>query len=199
MTIEDLTELHNITHLKNLPSILKDGILSHDRMRRTAHESVAMQEIQDRRESVVLPNGRRLHSYANLYFYARNKMMSKIRGRHRELCVLRIDKSILHEETAIVADQNASSKYVRFSAGLAGLRRMDKETVFVEDWRHPGDQIAEWRHGSAMCAEVLLSDSVPPRYINGIYVSCDDTAQLVREKSPDLDVVVNGNLFFYVG
>jgi len=168
-------------------------------MKRIAHESVAMQEIQERRESVRLPNGRRLHSYANLYLYARNKTMSKIRARHRELCVLRIDKSILLEETAIVADQNASSKYVRFSPGLAGLRRIDKETVFAEDWRHPGDQIAEWRHGSAMCAEVLLPDAVPPRYINGLYVSCEDTAHLVRGEFPDMDVLVNGNLFFYVG
>jgi hypothetical protein len=199
MTIDDLIELHNITHIKNLPSILKDGILSHDQMKRTAHESVAMQEIQDRRAAVVLPNGRRLHSYANLYFYARNKMMSKIRARHRELCVLRIDKSILLLGTAIVADQNASSKYVRFSAGVAGLRRMDKETVFAADWRHPGDQIAEWRHGSAMCAEVLVPDVVPQNYIIGLYVSCDHTAQLVRAKFPDKDVLVDGNLFFQVG
>ena len=75
MTLNDLTELHNITHLKNLRSIFENGILSHERAKKVKHESVAMHEIQDRRADVVLPNNRKLHSYANVYVYARNKMM----------------------------------------------------------------------------------------------------------------------------
>src|ERR1700692_2987960 len=101
MTLRDLVELHYITPLKNLPSILEEGILSHERAKKVKHESVAMQEIQDRRADVVLPNNRKLHSYANVYFYARNKMMSKIRAQRRDLCVLRIAKEILHDPTAI--------------------------------------------------------------------------------------------------
>lgn len=196
MTLDDLTELHNITHLKNLPSILKYGILSHERAKKVKHESVAMQEIQERRADVVLPNNRKLHAYANLYIYARNKMMSKIRTSHRDLCVLRIDKQILHDTTAIVADQNASSKYARFSEVIAGLRRINKDSVFADSWLHPEDQIAEWRHGSATCAEVLILDSIPPKFITGLYVSCMESADEVRKNHVGLNVTVNGRLFF---
>jgi hypothetical protein len=198
MTINDLTELHNITHLKNLPSILEHGILSNERAKKLKHESVAMQEIQDRRADVVLPNNRKLHSYANVYIYARNKMMSKIRGRHRDLCVLRIDKRILQDATAIVADQNASSKYVRFSAGIAGLGRINKDIVLADSWLHPEDQIAEWRHGSAMCAEVLVLNRIPPEFIVGVYVSCEESANDIRKNHKGFDVTVNGKLFFLV-
>jgi hypothetical protein len=197
MTLDELAELHYITHLRNLPSILEYGILSHERAQKVNHESVAMQEIQDRRADVVLPNNRKLHSYANVYVYARNKMMSKIRARHRDICVLRVDKQILLNPTAIVADQNASSKYVRFSDGIAGLGRINKETVFAESWLHPQDQIAEWRHGSAMCAEVLILDLIRPVFIKGVYVSCEDSAEEVRRNHVGLTVTLNGKLFFW--
>ena len=196
MTLNDLTELHNITHLKNLPSIFEHGILSHERAKKVRHESVAMQEIQDRRADVILPNNRKLHSYANVYVNAGNKMMSKIRALHRDLCVLRIDKQILHKSTAIVADQNASSKYVRFSEGITGLGRISKDIVFADSWLHPEDQIAEWRHGSAICAEVLILDRIPPDFIIGVYVSCEESANEVRNTYAGLNVTVNRSLFF---
>ena len=197
MTYDDLDELHNINDVRNLGSILKIGILSHDRAEKLKHHSVAMPEIQRKRAGVIVPNtNRRLHSYANLYFNARNKMMSKIRGSHKKLCVIRVDKSILNHPNAVVADQNASSNYVRFASGRVGLRLIVKETVFARFWLHPDDQIAEWRHGSAMCAEALIPDCVPAEYIKGIYVSCDETAQSIRQEFPDMDVVVNRDLFF---
>ena len=196
MTLDDLPELHYITPLKNLVSIMQHGILSHERAEKIKHESVAMQEIQDLRADVVLPNHRKLHSYANVYIYARNKMMSKIREHHRGLCVLRLDRRILNHSTAIVSDQNASSKYVRFSEVIAGLGRIDKDTVFADSWIYPEDQISEWRHGSAMCAEVLILDRILPNFITGVYVSCEESASEVRERHKGLDVIVNGKLFF---
>lgn len=48
MTREELTELHFITPIKNVPSILSRGILSHTRAAKVPHESVAMERIQER-------------------------------------------------------------------------------------------------------------------------------------------------------
>jgi hypothetical protein len=175
---------------------MKQGILSHKLAAAVAHKSVAMPDMQARRKSVVLPNKMQLHSYANLYINARNKMMSKLRHLHQDLCVLRIDKSVLLYPTTIVADQNASSGYVRFGSGVAGLSRIEKDIVFARDWRHPGDEIAEWRHGSQVCAEVLIWERVPPKFIKGAYVSCKESAVKVRALCPDLDVGVNSDLFF---
>ena len=58
MERHELTELHYITPIANVPSILELGILSHNRAKRVRHESVAMNEIQDRRARVTVPGGK---------------------------------------------------------------------------------------------------------------------------------------------
>ena len=69
--VSDVKELHYITPIENLPSILKYGILSHRRVEKLDHKSVAMADVQARRAAVRIPGGRPLHEYANLYFNAR--------------------------------------------------------------------------------------------------------------------------------
>ena len=70
MKLEELEELHYITPLANLRSIIERGILSHQKAEKIVHRSVAMDEIQERRKKVVVPGGRPLHQYVNLYFHA---------------------------------------------------------------------------------------------------------------------------------
>jgi hypothetical protein len=196
MTLAELDELHYISPIANLRSIVDHGIVSHELAERLKHESVAMPEIQDRRAHVVLPNRRKLHSYVNLYINARNKMMFKLKEHHAELCVLQIESSVVELPGAVVTDQNAASDRVRFSAGIDGLKRIDRDYVFAKYWNHRDDQVESWRHGSAMCAEVLVPDSLPSRFISGFYVSCSDAANLVRDQLPDAAVTVSGHMFF---
>jgi O-acetyl-ADP-ribose deacetylase (regulator of RNase III) len=35
------------------------------------------------------------------------------------------------------------------------------DDIYARDWKHPDDQIREWRHKSRKCAEVLIPHSVP--------------------------------------
>jgi len=63
----ELSELHYITAIDNVPSILQHGLLSHRRAARLTNRSVAMEEIQARRATVRVPGGERLHDYVNLY------------------------------------------------------------------------------------------------------------------------------------
>ena len=73
MKREDLDALHFITPIANVLSILTHGIMSHRRATKLPHQSIAMAEIQDRRQKVVIPNARPLHEYVNLYICARNR------------------------------------------------------------------------------------------------------------------------------
>ena len=82
MKRDDLSEVHYITPIANLPSILAHGLLPHKSVQSMPHVSVAMAEIQARRRHVRVPGGRPLHEYVNLYFHARNPMMFKRRGEH---------------------------------------------------------------------------------------------------------------------
>lgn len=78
MNRADVAELHYITAIANVPSMLQHGILSHKLADELVHDSVAMPEIQERRENKRVPGGRMLHEYANMYLDAHNPMLSAI-------------------------------------------------------------------------------------------------------------------------
>ena len=199
MELDDLEELHYITLIVNMSSIYKSGIFSHKKAEKISHQSVAMDEIQDRRKKVVVPGGRPLHHYVNLYFHARNPMMFKRKDLHKELCVLQIDKKVLNLSQVVITDGNASSSYVRFYSVAEGLRVLDKELVFAKYWNQE-DPIEKFRHTSIKCAEVLVLDKLPKDFIIGAYVSCEESKSklydIMEEIEPDFPITINPDLFF---
>lgn len=196
MRRDELAELHYIAPIKNVPSILNRGILSHRLADKVSHQSVAMQEIQARRTVKMLPTGRNLHEYVNLYFHARNPMMFKRKDLHLALSVLRISTNVLDIPGTMVADRNASADWPRFDPWPAGILRLDRDIVFARDWRHPGDYAAYLWHRSVKCAEVLVPDRVEPQYIQGAYVSCQEASVSLKALAPALHVVIDADMFF---
>jgi hypothetical protein len=192
---EELEELHYIVPIRNVPSIMEGGILSHRRAMKVAHTSVAMQEVQDRRAKVVVPNGRSLHEYANLYICARNPMMYKRRDQDTLLCVLRITSEVLDVADVVVTDGNAAGDYIRFAAAPGGLKIVDRELTFARNWTHP-DPIEYYRRKSAKCAEVLIPDSVKPKYITGAHVSCEEAMTQFNRLGVGLAATITTDLFF---
>jgi len=193
MERSDLAELHYITPICNVPSILRYGILSNARAARTQHASVAMHAVQDRRARVMVPGGRRLHEYVNLYICARNPMLYV--RRHHAVCVLTVSTGVLDLADVVITDSNASSDYVRFAAAPAGLRIVDRDRTFAEYWTD-NDQIEEWRKKAAKCAEVLVPDRVEARFIRGAYVSSEQARAELEALNTGLTVTVNPHLFF---
>lgn len=191
-----LAEFQNITPLVNIPSILEHGILSHEQASKLPHQSVALQEVQDKRDQKQIPGGLTLHEYANVYFHARNPMMSCRRNEAQSLCVLRVSTEILNISGAVITDQNAVSKYVKFSAPDR-LKFMNLDYVFAANWKHPDDQIEEWRHSSAKCAEALIPQRIPPQYLLGAYVVSDAVHAKLEELGFALPIDINADLFFH--
>lgn len=124
--------------------------------------------------------------------------MFKVKSNHLHdtLCVLRVNTGVLDLPNVVIADENAASDYVRFTPAPTGLANIVREIVFAESWKHPGDQIAEWRHGSATCAEVLVPDRVPPDHLVGAYTSCEEARTVLAGLVPSLAIVVNSRMFF---
>jgi len=131
-----VTELHNIMPLANIPSVLRHGILSHAEASRLHHADVSMAEIQDRRDHVQVPQGLKLHQYANLYFHARNPMLFKRKEQAESLCILRVSTAVFNIPGTIITDQNASSNYVRFLPPTA-LNQLQLDNIYAENWLHP--------------------------------------------------------------
>jgi len=191
-----LTEFQNISLIDNMPSILKHGVLSYAEAAKIPHLSVALESVQEKRDQKRVPGGLALHEYANVYFHARNPMMSKRRNEAHRLCVLRVSTEILNLPGAVITDQNAASKYVRFLAPNF-LQYLNLPYVFARDWRHPGDQIEEWRHSSAKCAEVLIPQRIPPEFVIGACVLNAASKTQLEGHGFTLPIQVDSDIFFH--
>lgn len=196
MNRADITELHYIAPIANVPSILQHGVLSHNLVHRIVHHSVAMPEIQERRRNKEIPGARPLHDYANLYFDAHNPMLSKCRDRNNEICVLRVAPAVLDLPGVIITDRNAASDVVSFRPVAGGLRAIDRDRVFAQYWTHPQDLFDEWSHKSEKCAEVLVPDCVKPCYLVGAYVKNQVALQTFQQLKIQLPIDIKSDIFF---
>ena len=195
MNPSDISELHFIASIADVHSIMEKGIFCHHLAQKLAHHDLSMPEVQDRRTTRILPGGRPLHDYANLYIHARNPMLFVRKERHSEICVFRISTNVLYLPGAVIADGNAASDYTAFWPAPDGLAKLDKALVLAEYWTDP-DIFAYWNKKRVRCAEVLIPQRVPPEYIMGAYVSCDEAQARLTAAVPQLTVTVDAHLFF---
>jgi hypothetical protein len=195
LNLSDFNELHYITDITNMPSIMVKGILSHNLAKRLPHKSVAMAEIQERRDRKRVPPGKLLHDYVNLYFHARNPMLYKLKDLHAELCVLKIDKAVLNLLNVVITDRNASCDFAKFAPSPSGLSGVNTSLVFAEFWTDL-DPIKKDYKKSVKCAEVLVPNKVDVCYIIGAYVSCNEAKSALEKITPNLNIIINPYLFF---
>ncbi|RYZ74295.1 MAG: DUF4433 domain-containing protein [Proteobacteria bacterium] len=193
---QQIKEFQSIMPLENVPSVIQCGILSHEQMAKYKHHSVAMQEIQDRRNHVRIPGGLMLHQYANLYFHARNPMMYKLHNDAKRLSILRVSIEARHIEGAVIADRNASADFVQFLA-IEQTHKLDLEAVYARNWTHPDDPIAYRRHKAQKCAEFLVPHRLPPEFITGAYVVNEVARNALLASGFSLPIQVEPDLFFH--
>lgn len=192
---ERVCEFQSIMPIENIPSVLERGILSNERALALKHRSVAMQEIQDRRDKKKVPGGLKLHQYANLYFHARNPMLYKRKGDAVRLCVLRISTEVTNQKGVVFTDCNAASDYVRF-LHPSQWRLLDFDAIFALDWRHPNDEIAHFRHRSQKCAEILVPHCVDAKYLKGAYVVDAVRLKQLKDLGFHLPISIDSAIFF---
>lgn len=189
------TGLYNIQAIENISSIMHRGLLSNEKASRIIHKSIAMKEIQARRETVLIPNGMPLHWYANLYFDPKNPMLCKRKNENNNICILKFDRSVLDIEGVIVSDRNASSGYASFYPPEIGLREIDFQLVFASDWRDE-NKYAYYRKKSIKCAEVLIPYSIPYKFVVCAAV-CSEKAKIELTKLGfDRMIYVKPDFFF---
>ena len=192
-----VTELHSIMPISNIPSVLQHGILCHERAAKLLHASVALAEIQDRRDIKRVPGGLKLHQYANLYFCARNPMLFRRKDEAASLCVLRIDRHLLTLPDVVLTDQNAASDYVRFLKSPEGLRELNYDLIYATYWTNNDDPFDYWRRKSTKCAEVLVPHQVSEQFIVGAYVLNAAVEANLRAVGFNRPIIINPNFFFF--
>jgi hypothetical protein len=190
-----IVELHCIMPIANIASVLEHGILSYEGAARLRHASVAMQPVQDRRDQKRVPQGLRLHQYANLYFHARNPMLYKRLGEAKLLCVLAVSTDVLSIDGTVITDCNAASDWVRFLHPRQ-WKLVNFDDVLADDWRHPDNAPRYFQHKSRKCAEILVPHRVPPELLIGARVIDQAARARLAEQAPDLRIIVDPVLFF---
>ena len=77
---KSIKELYYITHVNNIPSILGQGILSHELIlsKGIPYTRVYDEEIVSNRQRITTPNGKTLWVFANVYFQPRNPMLYRV-------------------------------------------------------------------------------------------------------------------------
>ena len=192
-----VTEFQCIMPLENIPSVLVHGILSNERAEKLPHRSVAMAEVQDKRDIKQVPGGLRLHQYANLYFHARNPMMFKRKDEASNLCVLRVALTVSNLDGVVFADRNAAGgdSWVRFLHPRQWVL-LDFDRIYARDWRD-ADRFAYYDKKRKKCAEVLVPHRVDPQFLAGAYVMDTAVAARLGALGFQLSISVDSDLFFH--
>src|SRR5574341_594074 len=194
----EITSLYYITHVDNVPSILQEGILSHQLVqdRGINYKSVYDAEIVGNRFLKRVPSGQSLWSFANLYFQPRNPMLFRVTKEKgdKEIAVLGVYRDVLNLGGVFLTDGNAANSPTQFYSSAEGLKAIsDNWGIIQSEWWNPLD-------GSKrkIMAECLIPERVPPNYIHSIYVAHPSVAERVKALigPRDLPIIPEPFMFF---
>lgn len=187
--------VYNIQPICNISSVIEYGILSYNRAQSIRHTSVAMPEVQTKRNDITIPNGLPLHDYANAYFDPRNPMMYKRQSEAETLCVLAISSEVLDFEGTIITDGNAASEYTRFFSPSDGIDRLDFVIIY-DEWWNSNDPLEKAIKKRIKCAEILVPNSIPYNYIVGACVVNETAKQSLLIQGFEKEIKIAQHIFF---
>lgn len=194
----DIKSLFYITHVENIPSIIKNGILSHGLIeaRKISFTPIYDDEIVSNRKEKATPDEKSLWEYANVYFQPRNPMMYRVvhEKSKRELVVIGIKPGVLNMSRVFITDGNAANNPTQFFTRDDGLKAIEAQwKVIQSDWWNELD-------GSKrkIMAECLVPDCIPPDYIHTIFVADHEAKKKVEVLcgTISIPVVPEPNFFF---
>lgn len=103
-----ISGLYYLTYIDNLPSILEQGILSHNQVdaRGVAYRPIFDRGIVQRRAQLKTPDNRPLWDYANLYFQPRNPMLFRVKEEVgvENVVVVKVKASVLNQRGVWLTD-----------------------------------------------------------------------------------------------
>ncbi len=199
-----IERLYYITHIDNLPLIIKHGILSHERIEVENVQGISMfKREKDKNENVkrksnTLPKicGKNLLHYANLFFQPRNPMMYRaiFENSAEKLAVLEIDNTVLKEQGVVITDGDAANEITQF------YRPSEETKIPQQLWTIIKNEWWKECDGSKrkIMAECLVPDGVKPEYIRSVIVADDETKNGVQGliDKPQLPIIRKPHLFF---
>ena len=196
--------LYYITHIDNLSSILKRGILSPKSIEAEKRQGMSMFTKETDKKDNIKSNSKtvpeicekNLLHYANLFFQPRNPMLYRAifdRGAEK-FAVLEVDSTILVEPRVVITDGNATNETTQF------YLPSEKTKIPRQQWAIIKNEWWKECDGSKrkIMAECLVPDRVRPEYIRSVIVVDDKTTNKVRGLVDNLQlpVIPQPHIFF---
>lgn len=156
-----IVALTHFTHIRNLDSILNNGLLSKDFLEK---------EKMDYKYNDELRLEGKTNAICLSISYPNYKMFFKYRCQEEgEWCILSLHPSILYEKDCLFCIGNAASSSERqrsdsLKSNISGLKKLFHDPDFYRDSVELPD-----RYPTNPQAEVLVLDSIEPKYIKAIY------------------------------
>lgn len=194
-----------ITHIDNLKSILKNGILSRSQIKdensllvklglANRIKSIHSEDIVQRRKNKIF-NDKPLWSYVNLYFQPRNPMLYVVTKNFqaKNIVVLQINSDVINSDDVGITDGNAASNDTHyFTNTKQGLAALTQEQFNKEYWNDSDDAKRK------IMAELLVHDRISPDKIIGIFVANEEIAKTIRQNITigALNIIPDSKMFF---
>jgi len=168
-----LNYAEHLIHHKNLESVLKYGILSHNEVyqKKLINNDISLDDVQkirdDRRDKI---HNRPIHDYVSFYFNTKNPMLYKRRNIQHELIILLVDIEIIKNQNTVFTDGNSANLHpfpTKYFSGQQNLINVPFETIFAESWNDENPDIKK-DNVRKRCSEILAYPSVPISQITKI-------------------------------
>ena len=175
--------IYHMTHKKNIPNILKYGILSHNEAhyRKIVSNDIADNDVNKRRAKI--------HDYVPFYFNPKNPMLYKRKDIQDDIVILCIDRNVLKKE-CIFTDGNAASSSTIFYDDTRYLNKLNWEIINSRYW-------GEFSDGKRIrCAEALIRNKVSQDNILEIYCRNENTCIDLKAETKKIKITINKGIYF---
>ncbi len=196
-------KLYYITHIDNVLSILKSGVLSHEQIlsRGIKYTPIYSPQIISRREGIKTPDDESLWHYANFYLQPRNPMLYQVRsllkGTENIAIVAARRGPAYKAEGALITDGNAAHSSTTFYpiSKRADAFKVLSSVDGLEYWK------SEDGTKRMIMAEILVPKEYPHDFLETVYVSSNENKEKLEQQmrnagGKQLPVIADPRIFF---
>ncbi|WP_017220145.1 DarT ssDNA thymidine ADP-ribosyltransferase family protein [Moritella dasanensis] len=188
----NINYIYHMTHIDNIESILKQGLLSHKNA--PVLHDISDPDVNSRRIKTEPIYNRSIHSYVPFYFNPRNAMLYSRKHIQDSIVILAVDRSLIYAKSSLTTDGNAASSNTGFSNKSDDLNVLSWECINSKYW----NDFFDGKRKSM--SEVLVYSSVEPSSILKFICKNPSTQNVVSKllavENINTPVVVNKSFYF---
>ncbi len=189
LDIYGIDAIYHMSHIDNVASILKHGLLPHGNG--LAKRDISNRDVNARRARVEPVYGQPIHSYVPFYFNPKNAMLYARKDIQQDIVLFVFDRGLIAEADTLFTDGNAATATTRFFNNLQDLSQLSWACLHASSWNSYPDG------RRVRMAEVLVPHRVSIQRVQKLICCSLSTFQRLKAMVGDsIDVELNCNFYF---